>query len=161
MSVINLTGGLGNGLPSSAEGRTFKLVKEIDFAVALVEKESALAAGDIINVFNIPAGTIVQFAQIMPVKDNAVSPASAIELDLGFTSSPESDPDNFVDGYDATVNTAHGVPILTVAGYALIDTTLDLEIQALTGVLSTGKVMITALLVDLAVTEALKAGLIA
>lgn len=159
--AINMTGGLGNGLPAAGEGKTFKMEKEIDFAAVLVEKGSALAAADIVQALNIPAGTVVVAANIMPVKDNAVAPATVCTLDLGFTTSPEADPDNFVDGYNAILNTAHGVPILSAPLYCLIDTTLDVEIKTLTGVLSTGKVVVTALVQDLCVKEAVKAELIA
>ena len=144
--AIDMTTG-ATGLPRSAAMKSYVLEREIDFADVLTEKGEALAADDIINVFDIPIKHAVMAATIHPV--TAVAPASACTLDLGFTASPEADPDNFVDGFDATQITTDGVPIFAAQGYTTAATTIDLEIATLTGVLSTVNVKIAAWVIDL------------
>jgi len=125
-----------------------RLTRTINFATALTEKGSALAANDIISVFDIPPQTAVIAANIHA--HTAInSGATVCKLDLGWTSHPEADPDNFVDGYNAVTCTTDGVPIFAVQGYVTTATTLDMEIAELTGTLSSGKVTVTVLLFDM------------
>jgi len=147
MANINMTtSGTATALPYSAGQGCKKLKKRIDFATVLATKGSALAAADIIQVMDLPIKCAIIAANIHGV--TAVN-ASVCTLDLGFTSTPEADPDNFVDGFDATQIATDGVPIFSVQGYITTATTLDLEIKTLTGTLSTGVVDIVAIVLDL------------
>lgn len=147
MATIDMTeSSVGAVLPGSKEGGVYKLKKRIDFAEVLAEKESALAADDIIQVFDIPIKHYVMCAVIHPV---VAADSTTLTLDLGFTSSPEADPDNFVDGLDATQIATDGVPIFAVGGYTTAATTLDMELATLTGTLTSGQVDVVATVIDM------------
>jgi hypothetical protein len=147
MATIDMTfSSSGAALPGVSAGCCYKLEKTIDFAEVLAEKESALAADDIIKVFDIPIKHAVMAANIHPV---VAADATTLTLDLGFTSSPEADPDNFVDGFDATQTSTDGVPVFAAQGYTTAATTLDMELATLTGTLTSGQVKVVAWIVDM------------
>lgn len=147
MADIDLThGSVGTVMPGTASGSSYKLRKRIDFAEALDEKGSALASGDILQALDVPVKHAVMAAVVHPV---TAADATALTLDVGFASSPESDPDNFVDGFDATQTSTDGVPIFSVQGYTTAATTVDVKLASLTGTLTSGAVDLVVWIVDL------------
>lgn len=147
MATIDMTHGSSGGrMPGTSAGSSYKLRKRVDFSEVLEEKGSALAASDIVQVLDLPVKMAVMAANIHPVE---AADADTLTLDLGFISTPEADPDNFVDGFDATQISTDGVPIFSVQGYITTATTLDLTLQTLTGTLTKGKVDVVAWVVDL------------
>ena len=132
----------GNG----ERGRKPYLVSTVvDFATALSDKGSALAANDVIPAIAVKKGTCIINAGIEV--DTLQTAATALTLDLG----TGVDPDVFVDGFTATSaaaetyaqNAAAFQPVMCVA-----DDNIDLKIATLTGTLSTGKYRVWAILMD-------------
>jgi hypothetical protein len=132
----------GNG----ERGRKPYLVSTVvDFATALSDKGSALAANDIIPAIAVKKGTCILNAGIEV--DTLQTAATALTLDLG----TGVDADVFVDGFTATSaaaetyaqNAAAFQPVMCVA-----DDNIDLKIATLTGTLSTGKYRVWAILMD-------------
>lgn len=124
---------------------------EVDFAVATTTKGSALAASDVIQTLDIPAGTAILFAT-MEVTEAMTGTSTDLALDLGITG---GDVDNFVDGFDfdgASVGD-YATPVAYGTGtkplVVTADDTLDILIQAQTGTFTGGKVKVKALVVDL------------
>lgn len=117
---------------------------EIDYAEALVAKGSALAAADVIEAIYIPANTQVWSAgACIKVPGNSTT--------LTLTVGTGADADEWVatlDGkaaagtYGADVDSAP-----TINTYATADT-VDVTLATLTGTLSTGKVRVWAVLLD-------------
>jgi hypothetical protein len=132
----------GNG----ERGRKPYLVSTVvDFATALSDKGSALAAADVIPAIAVKKGTCILNAGIEV--DTLQTAATALTLDLG----TGVDADVFVDGFTATSaaaetyaqNAAAFQPVMCVA-----DDNIDLKIATLTGTLSTGKYRVWAILMD-------------
>jgi len=146
MADIDLTqGNTGAKLPNFMKNGVIQIV--LDFSVALAEKESALAAADVMQVLTIPAGCAIEAACISPISGKAVNAlATTVTLDLG----DGSNDDMFVDGFDAT-GTTEGVPIMTVEKFYPTADTLDVTLQALTGTLSSGQVLVTAKIYELTI----------
>lgn len=137
-----------NGLTHMSRNGTVKmpyLVEfELDYAAALVAKGSALAASDVIEAINIPAGTVVlgAGAQIMVAGDS-----TTLTLHVG----TGADADEWVASLDgkATAGT-YGTDLDASPSwntYATADT-IDVTFATLTGTLTTGKVRVYALLMD-------------
>ena len=85
----------GTTHPTRAMTTTSYLVENyINFADITTAKGSAVAANDTVEVFTIPAGTLVENAGVQCI---VVDNATALTLDLGFTG---GDVDEFVDGFD-------------------------------------------------------------
>jgi hypothetical protein len=132
----------------SRQGANVPYVAEciIDFAEALVAKGSALAADDIIETIYMPAGTVILNAglQCMVADD-----ATTLTLHLGITG---GDIDEYVVSFDhaAAAAGAYAPQLATDPTWNLITTadTLDIELATLTGTLTSGKVRVWALLVD-------------
>ena len=141
--AIDMTVGGDERLPNYIKTGVWTCI--VDFAEVLIAKGSALAAADIIEVLTIPAGCAIECACVSPVTV-VNAEATVCILDLG----DGTNPDMFVDGFDAE-STTEGVPIMTVEKFYPAADTLDLTIQALTGVLSTGKVKISAKIFELTV----------
>jgi hypothetical protein len=140
--TIDMTeSGAGTILPASRKGGLYRLVKEIDIADVVTANGQALAATDIIQVFDIPAGSNVVNGNLVIV--TALDPCTVCTLDFG----SGLDADQFVDGLDAT-SAGNGTPLDTAEYFAAADT-LDITIATLTGVLSTGLVRAIAFVEDL------------
>lgn len=135
MAIDMKKGGTGAGTPNYRKQLVYK--QTIDFAEVLAEKGSALAAADVIEVFQVPAGCVVEYANITP-KVVCNAEATVLIMDLGDGVTPAL----YVDGTDGEALT-DGVPIMTVQKYYPVTDTVDLTIQALTGTLTTGKVQIS------------------
>lgn len=117
---------------------------EVDFADALVEKGSALAAADVFETIYIPADTVVlgAGAQLMTAGDS-----TTLTLTVG-TGASAAEWVATLDGkatagtYGADVSAS---PVWST--YAAADT-IDVTFATLTGTLSTGKVRVYALMLD-------------
>ena len=146
MADIDLTqGNTGAKLPNYMKSGVFQVV--VDFAAALAEKGSALAAADVLQILTVPAGCVIECACLSPVTDYQLDSTTAV-LDLG----DDSNDDLFVDGFDGTATT-EGVPIMTVEKFYPAADTLDITIQAMTGTLTTGKVLVSARIFELTISD--------
>jgi len=132
---------------SSSRGRRPYLVQTIvDYATALTDKGSALAANDIIPVIAVPAGTLILNAGIQV---DTVASSGTTTLDLG----TGVDVDCFVDGFDADSGTAAGTFAIPAAAYnpllAVAAETIDVKLATQSGTaLTTGKIRVYAILMD-------------
>jgi len=123
----------------------YRVGKVIDFAKALTAKGSALAATDVIEALNIPAGTQVLAAGAKVV---TAADSTTLTVDVG----TGADADEWVDGFDAksTAGTysadLDAVPNRNTYGTA---DTIDVTLATLTGTLTSGKLWVWALFLDL------------
>jgi hypothetical protein len=122
--------------------------KTIDFAVAATAKGSALVATDIIEVIDVPAGTMVINAGLQVVTV-ATGESSDTTVDLGITT---TEPDNFIDGFDLDAAAAGAYAQNAAAFQPLIvgtADTIDLLIATATTAPTGGKVRVWALMCDI------------
>lgn len=151
MATIDLSNGLG-GAPRPVRSLTnmpYFVEKTIDFAEAATAKGTALAAADIIEVIDVPAGTMVINAGLQVVTV-ATGESNDNTVDLGITG---VDADCFVDGFDldaaaagAYAQNAAAFQPLIVGGTA---DTIDLLIATATTAPTGGKVRVWAVLCDI------------
>lgn len=151
MATIDLATLSGTTRPS-----LFKAVKQpyvvevtVDIEDVIASKGSALAASDVIEVIDVPAGTLVLNAGLRV--DAAMTGTSTdATLDLGITG---GDVDQWVDGFD--LDAASVGDLSAVAAGATLPTlvssadTIDLLVATQTGTVLTGKVTVWAELLDL------------
>jgi hypothetical protein len=138
---------------SASAGRTAGAVPylvdvTIDFAAAATAKGSALAAADIIECSNGPANTLIWNAglEVITVLGGESNDTT---FDLGVTT---TEPDNFVDGFDADAAAA-GAYAQNAAAYQplVIGTadTIDLLIATATTAPTSGEVRVWAVLMNI------------
>ena len=133
---------------SAARGRKpYLLSAELDFAQAVTDKGTALAANDVIPGLTIPANTLIMCAGLEVTEAHAGT-STDTDFDFGITG---GDLDNFVDGFDfdgASVGDyafkAGQTPVL-IGGTS---DTIDIEIQAMTGTTTGGKIRMFAVCLD-------------
>jgi len=143
---------LGDNTTSVARGmgsrgrQPYYIQHELNFATAVTDKGTALAANDVIPGLTIPANTVILHAGFEVTEAHAGT-STDTDFDFGITG---GDLDNFVDGFDfdgASVGdfaaSAEGGPVMVGAS-----DTLDLEIQAMTGTTTGGSLRMFAILVD-------------
>jgi len=144
---------------NSARGRQPYMIQHVlNFATAASDKGTALAANDVIPGLTIPANTLILSAGLEVTAAHAGT-STDTDFDFGITG---GDLDNFVDGFDfdgASVGDyafkAGQTPVL-IGGTA---DTIDIEIQAMTGTTTGGKVRMFAVVMhvddqgDLAANE--------
>ncbi len=129
---------------NSQRGRNPYMVQTtLNWATALSDKGSALAASDVVPVIAVPKGTMVMNAGI---EVDTASDGSTFTVDLGMV-----DADAFVDGFDAT--SAAAVVAQNPAAYqpvmAVADDNIDVTIATLSGgAVSSGKLRVWAVLMD-------------
>jgi hypothetical protein len=119
----------------------------LDFAQAVTDKGSALAANDVIPGLTIPANTLI-LAAGWEVIEAHTGTSTDTDFDFGITG---GDLDNFVDGYDfdgASVGDYAFKPTQTPVLVGGTADTLDIEIQAMTGTTTGGKVRLFAICMD-------------
>jgi hypothetical protein len=134
---------------ANANGRQpYYIQHELDFATAVTDKGTALAASDVIPVLTIPANTVILSAGF-EVTGAHTGTSTDCALDFGLTG---GDVDAFVDGFDfdaASVGDysqpAAGTPVV-VGGTA---DTIDVLIAAQTGTTLTGKLRCWAVCMDI------------
>ena len=140
---------LGDNTLASARGNTqrgrnpYMVQTTLNWATALSDKGSALAASDVIPVIAVAKGTMVLNAGI---EVDTASDGSTFTVDLGMV-----DADVFVDGFDAT--SAAAVVAQNPAAYqpvmAVADDNIDVTIATLSGgAVSSGKLRVWAVLMD-------------
>lgn len=150
MATIDLSNGLG-GAPRPVRSLTnmpYFVEKTIDFAVAATAKGSALAAADVIEVIDVPAGTMVLNAGLQ-VTAVATGESNDTTVDLGITG---VDADAFVDGFDLDAAAANAYAQNAAAFQPLIvgsADTIDLLIATATTAPTGGKVRVWAVLCDI------------
>jgi hypothetical protein len=138
---------------SASAGRTAGAVPylvdvTIDFAAAATAKGSALAAADVIECINVPANTLILNAglEVITVLGGESNDTT---FDLGVTT---TEPDNFVDGFDADAAAA-GAYAQNAAAYQplVIGTadTIDLLIATATTAPTSGEVRVWAVLMNI------------
>jgi hypothetical protein len=115
----------------------------LNWATALSDKGSALAASDVVPVIAVPKGTMVLNAGIEVA---TASDGSTFTVDLGMV-----DADVFVDGFDAT--SAAAVVAQNPAAYqpvmAVANDNIDVTIATLSGgAVTSGKFRVWAILMD-------------
>ena len=115
----------------------------LNWATALSDKGSALAASDVVPVIAVPKGTMVMNAGI---EVTTASDGSTFTVDLGMV-----DADVFVDGFDAT--SAAAVVAQNPAAYqpvmAVANDNIDVTIATLSGgAVTSGKFRVWAILMD-------------
>jgi hypothetical protein len=140
---------LGDNTLASARGvsqrgrNPYMVQTTLNWATALSDKGSALAASDVIPVIAVPKGTMVMNAGI---EVDTATDGSTFTVDLGMV-----DADVFVDGFDAT--SAAAVVAQNPAAYqpvmAVADDNIDVTIASLSGgAVSSGKFRVWAILMD-------------
>ena len=120
----------------------------ISFADALAAKGSALAADDIIEAIRYPAGSLILAAGLQVV---TVDDATTLTVHVGITG---VDVDGFVADFDHAAAAAGdwATSLFDTSEIHVIRTTadtIDLELQTLTGTLTTGSCRVWALIADL------------
>jgi hypothetical protein len=150
MATIDLSNGLG-GAPRPVRSLTnmpYFVEKTIDFAAAATAKGSALAAADVIEVIDVPAGTMVLNAGLQVITV-ATGESNDTTVDLGITT---TEPDIFVDGFDLDAAAA-GAYAQNAAAYQplIVGTadTIDLLIATATTAPTGGTVRVWAVLCDI------------
>ena len=150
MATIDLSNGLG-GAPRPVRSLTnmpYFVEKTIDFAAAATAKGSALAAADVIEVIDVPAGTMVLNAGLQ-VTAVATGESNDTTVDLGITG---VDADCFVDGFDLDAAAANAYAQNAAAFQPLIvgtADTIDLLIATATTAPTGGTVRVWAVLCDI------------
>lgn len=153
MATIDMTSGTSTRLrQDSYSARTILVEKVVDFAAAVTAKGSALAAADVLEVIDLPAGTLLLAAGFEVVTE-MTGTATDLALDLGITG---GNVDGFVDGFD--YDGASVGDYSTLIGYYTAQTgpilvgatadTLDILIQAQTGTFTGGELRVWALVTD-------------
>ena len=146
---------LGDNTTSPARGMSgrgrqpYFIQHELNFATAVTDKGTALAANDVIPGLTIPANTVILHAGFEVTEAHAGT-STDVELDFGITG---GDLDNFVDGFDFDAASV-GAYAPTPAAYAPVivggtSDTIDIEIQAMTGTTTGGKIRMFATLLDI------------
>ena len=144
MATYNVTGAGGTtGHPSN--GRTPYLV-ENTIDVSAVNGDAGAAQNDVLRCIDIPAETVILHAGV----EVLTACSSSVVLDVGITGSTAgfSDPDAFVDAYDATGaayaprDVADAAPVLTCK----VAETLDVLVAGAAS--SAGKIRVFAILCD-------------
>jgi hypothetical protein len=150
MATIDLSNGLG-GAPRPVRSLTnmpYFVEKTIDFAAAATAKGTALAAADVIEVIDVPAGTMVLNAGLQVITV-ATGESNDTTVDLGITT---TDPDCFVDGFDLDAAAAGAYAQNAAAFQPLIvgaADTIDLLITTATTAPTGGTVRVWAVLCDI------------
>ena len=145
MATYNVTGvGGTTGHPSN--GRTPYLV-ENTIDVSAVNGDSGSAQNDVLQCIDVPAETLIMAAGV----EVLTACSSSVVIDIGVTGSSAgfSDPDAFVDAYDATGaayaprDVADAAPMLTIKTADTIDALIA------GGASSAGKIRVWAVLCDI------------
>lgn len=145
-TVTTLAGGATSG--RTAGSVPYLVDVNIDFAAAATAKGSALAAADVIECISVPANTLILNAGIEVITVLG-GESNDTTFDLGVTT---TEPDNFVDGFDADAAAA-GAYAQNAAAYQplVIGTadTIDLLIATATTAPTSGVVRVWAVLMDI------------
>ena len=139
---------LGDNTTSPARGMSgrgrqpYFIQHELNFATAVTDKGTALAANDVIPGLTIPANTVILHAGFEVTEAHAGT-STDVELDFGITG---GDLDNCVDGFDFDAASVGAYAPVIVGGTS---DTIDIEIQAMTGTTTGGKIRMFAVCMDI------------
>ena len=147
---------LGDNTTSVARGnmargrQPYMVQHEINFATAVTDKGTALAAGDVVPGLTVPAKTAILHAGFEVTEAHAGS-STDCTLDLGIT---RGNIDNFVDGFDFDAASVGDFSNPAADNFAPVvvggtSDTLDIEIQTQTGTTTGGKIRLYALFIDI------------
>jgi allophanate hydrolase subunit 2 len=149
MATVDMATLAGTTYPSRWSGgvRTPYMVEvEVDLAEVVTAKGSAIAQGDVIEVIDLPAGTMI-LAGGVQVTEAMTGTSTDATIDVGVTG---GDVDNLVDGLDldgaaAGAYAATGVnePVIVASA-----DTIDILVVTQTGSITGGKVRVFAVLLD-------------
>lgn len=165
MATISMyVDGEGHGSYFQSSKVPYLVETVIDWADAADEKGSALAAADVIQAIEVPAGSLVLQAGLQVI-DVATGESADVALDLGYG----GDVDLWVDGFDLDAAAAGAYATLVGdaaagagAGPVLLLSsadTIDVLIQAATTAPTGGSIRVFALIVDLSAFK--KPGIVA
>lgn len=146
MALISTLDIFGTTHPSRAAGPIVPSLRyfELDFAKALAAKGSALAAADVVEVLNVPAGSVVLGAGAF-VKVAADSTTLTVGVGDGAVTNA------WVDAFNAKsaagTYAADKNNTTNWKTYGTADT-IDVIFQTLTGTLTSGKLVVYALIAD-------------
>jgi len=132
---------------NSQRGRNPYMVEmELDFATALSDKGSALAANDVIPVIAVKKGFMIMNAGIEVITATSAG-TSTVDLGTGV------DADVFVDGFNSASGTAAGTIAQNAGAYSplmcVADDNIDVTLATQSGTaLTTGLYRIWAVLMD-------------
>jgi len=145
MATISQIVGSTTGFASPSRVHTPYVISQVvDLAAVLAAKGSALAASDIVNVLSVPAGAVVMSAgaQVLTAANS-----TTLTVSLGYSGSATT----WVSAVSATTA---GVLASTTTGASIQVAAADnisLTFAALTGTLTTGKILVWAELANTAV----------
>lgn len=150
MATVDMTSGtVGHVTSDSYSAKPYFVERYVDLADVVTTKGSAIAQGDVIEVIDVPAGSVVWAAgfQVMSVMTGTSTDAT---LDFGITG---GDVDSFVDGFDldgAAANAYSAIPAGTIGGKYLVTSndTLDLLVVTQTGTITGGVLRVWAYIAD-------------
>jgi hypothetical protein len=145
-TVTTLAGGATAG--RTAGSVPYLVDKTIDFAAAATAKGSALAAADVIECISVPVNTLILNAGIEVITVLG-GESSDTTFDLGVTT---TEPDNFVDGFDADAAAAGAYAQNAAAFQPIVigatADTIDLLIATATTAPTSGVVRVWAVLMN-------------
>ncbi len=121
----------------------YVISRVVDWSKVLAAKGSALAASDVVNVLRIPAETVIMGAW---AKVDTAADSTTLTLHLGNVADPQEwavSLNGKVTGYAPNLNSDTTYKLITTAD------TIDLTLATLTGTLTSGKVLVSALVFDL------------
>lgn len=144
MATYNVTGvGGTTGHPSN--GRVPYLV-ENTIDVSAVNGDSGAAQNDVLQCIDVPAETVILHAGV----EVLTACSSSVVLDVGITGSSAgfSDPDAFVDAYDATGATYAPRDVADAAPVLTCKTADTIDVLVAGAASSAGKIRVFAILCD-------------
>jgi hypothetical protein len=145
-TVTTLAGGATAG--RTAGSVPYLVDKTIDFAAAATAKGSALAAADVIECISVPVNTLILNAGIEVITVLG-GESNDTTFDLGVTT---TEPDNFVDGFDADAAAAGAYAQNAAAFQPIVigatADTIDLLIATATTAPTSGVVRVWAVLMN-------------
>lgn len=151
MATIDLATKLGAGIPSSVHSVRLPISYvevTLDFAAAVTAKGSALATNDIIEIIDVPAGSVVLTAGWEKLTA-LTGTVSVLTADLGVTG---IDVDAFVDGDDLFASAVGAYTQKATAGSEIVigntADTVDLVMLTQTGTVTGGTLRVWALIAD-------------
>ena len=120
---------------------------ELDFAQAVTDKGTALAAADVIPGLTVPTNSVI-LAAGFEVTAAHTGTSTDCALDMGVTG---GDVDNFVDGFDFDAASVGAYSAVNAGSTVVVsaEDTIDILIQAQTGTTTGGKIRMYAVCMDI------------
>lgn len=151
MATVSMGTWTGDGVSTAGTGATYHpyvLSRTLNVADIVTKKGSGIAASDVIEVLNIPAGTLVVGGWIR--KDTAITgTASALTLSLGITGVSAAAFLSAFDYFAASTGayaTLGSAPVTQIVGSTA--DTVDLLVASLTGTWTGGNITVSVVCID-------------